>query len=143
MRCYFAYGSNMSQHQMAKRCPGARYVRKACVEGYRFRITCRGVATIVPESGARVYGVLWKITAHDEHRLDKYEGVRACLYDKRSILVQTAERATCQALVYTARGTSIGSPRPNYLEGIIEAATGAGLPHSYLEELRTWLPIEG
>ena len=139
MRCYFAYGSNMSRHQMAKRCPGARYAGKAWIEDYRFRITTRGFATIVLESGARVYGLLWKITEDDEQRLDGYEGVGACLYDKRSIRVQTAERATCEALVYTARC----SPRPNYLEGIIEAATGAGLPACYLEELRRWLPTEG
>ncbi len=139
MRCYFAYGSNMRRDQMANRCGGARYIGKACVEGYRFRITDRGVATIVPESGARVYGVLWKITAHDEHCLDRYEGVGRCLYDKRSILVQTAERATCQALVYPARAKSDGRPRCKYLEGIIEAATEARLPESYLKELRTWL----
>lgn len=35
---YFAYGSNMDTGQMAHRCPGARKVGIALLNGYRFII---------------------------------------------------------------------------------------------------------
>ena len=75
---YFAYGSNMNLDQMAYRCPAASVVEKVKLEGYRLTFCGRGkgcgVATILPEEGSRVEGVLWKITPECEKSLDFYEG---------------------------------------------------------------------
>ncbi len=71
---YFAYGSNMNLDQMAYRCPAASVVEKVKLEGYRLTFCGRGkgcgVATILPEEGSRVEGVLWKITPACEKSLD-------------------------------------------------------------------------
>lgn len=75
---YFAYGSNMNLDQMAYRCPAASVVEKVKLEGYRLTFCGRGkgsgVATILPEEGSQVEGVLWKITPECEKSLDFYEG---------------------------------------------------------------------
>lgn len=88
---YFAYGSNMNLDQMAYRCPAASVVEKVKLEGYRLTFCGRGkgcgVATILPEEGSRVEGVLWKITPECEKSLDFYEGYPH-LYGKETVLVQ-------------------------------------------------------
>ena len=75
---YFAYGSNMNLDQMAYRCPAASVVENVKLEGYRLTFCGRGkgsgVATILPEEGSQVEGVLWKITPECEKSLDFYEG---------------------------------------------------------------------
>ena len=74
---YFAYGSNMNLDQMEYRCPAASVVEPVHLEGYRLTFCGRGkgsgVATILPEEGSRVEGVLWKITSECEKSLDFYE----------------------------------------------------------------------
>ena len=75
---YFAYGSNMNLDQMAYRCPAASVVENVRLDGYRLTFCGRGkgsgVATILPEEGSQVEGVLWKITPECEKSLDFYEG---------------------------------------------------------------------
>ena len=50
-RLYFAYGSNMSVGQMRARCPAARAVGPAQLDGWRFFINRRGTAAIRPAAG--------------------------------------------------------------------------------------------
>ena len=54
-KLYFAYGSNINLNQMDVRCPDARVVGPAVLEGYEllFRGNSRGcgVATIAPNEG--------------------------------------------------------------------------------------------
>ena len=69
-RCYFAYGSNMDVEQMRVRCPGSQILGTARLDGYRFRINRRGVATVVAEEGAVAWGVVWDLTREDERTLD-------------------------------------------------------------------------
>lgn len=70
-RKYFAYGSNMNQHQMQFRCPEARKIERVILKDYRlvFRGGRRnyGVASIIPEKGSQVEGVLWSITTGCEN----------------------------------------------------------------------------
>ena len=53
----------------------------------------RGVATILPETGSHVDGVLWKITQDCEISLDHYEGY-PYLYGKEAILVKAGDGRT-------------------------------------------------
>lgn len=61
---YFAYGSNMNLNQMAFRCPDAEVVGPVRLEGYCLAFCMNGggngVATIFPEQGSFVDGVLWR-----------------------------------------------------------------------------------
>ena len=54
-RCYFAYGSNMDADQMGRRCSAAAIIGTASLEGYRFIINSRGVATVAPY-GSDLFG---------------------------------------------------------------------------------------
>ena len=77
-RYYFAYGSNMNLEQMKYRCPAAEVVENVRLEDYRLAFRGKapgnGVATVLPEKGSCVEGVLWKITEAFEKSLDFYEG---------------------------------------------------------------------
>lgn len=72
----------MNLNQMAFRCPDAQVVDTVRLEGYRlaFRMNGggHGVATILPEPGSFVDGVLWRISERDEQNLDHYEGFPGC-----------------------------------------------------------------
>ena len=86
---YFAYGSNMNMDQMAFRCPDASVVGVVRVDDYRLTFCgsgYAGVATILPQAGSHVDGVLWRISAADEKHLDFYEGYPR-LYGKEPVEV--------------------------------------------------------
>ena len=136
-RRYFAYGSNIVQRQMAQRCPEARPLGLARLEGWRFRIMTRGFATVVPDPAAHVLGVVWALTPPCELALDRYEGVRRGLYAKHEVQIDGQ-----QTLVYIARDVEPGPPTPGYLEAIVAAAADWAFPPEYVAGLRAWLAGE-
>jgi hypothetical protein len=135
LRRYFAYGSNIVARQMTHRCPAARLVGFARLDGWRFHIMTRGFATILPDPDAHVLGMIWVLTPACEVALDRYEGVHRGLYDKRQIEVGGKD-----ALVYIASEIEPGVPKPGYLEAIIAAAESHRFAPDYVTaELRAWL----
>ena len=98
-KLYFAYGSNMDQEQMADRCPDAKVVKAVRLADYRLAYRGAGYATILPEQGSHVDGVLWSITTIDEIKLDRYEGFPRH-YAKQPITVTDKNGMAVQAMVY-------------------------------------------
>ncbi len=136
MRLYFAYGSNMSRAQMRRRCPAARAVGVASLDGWRFAINVRGTATIRPAPGQTVYGVLWRMTARDVATLDVFEGVARRRYVRRMVSVRTNDGQTVAALTYVGLNPGHGRAVRAYLEGtIIPAAETWGLPRTAIRGL--------
>lgn len=132
-RLYFAYGSNMSLGQMDYRCPAASVVENVRVDNYRLTFCSmnpgNGVATILPEEGSYVEGVLWKITPECEKSLDRYEGYPH-LYGKETICVKNAQGQEREVMVYTMNAPYKDHPaRPSdfYLKGILEGCRENGL----------------
>ena len=122
---YFAYGSNMNTKQMAFRCPDAQVIDTVRLENYRrvFRSNGagKGVATILPEQGSHVDGVLWRISSKDEQSLDHYEGFPA-LYGKETVSVRTPHGKQIPVMVYTMNAPYRDTPAlPSwtYLNGIL------------------------
>ena len=122
---YFAYGSNMNENQMAFRCPDAQAVGTVRLEGYRLTFAGnggrRGVATILPDKGGSVDGVLWRISARDEQHLDQYEGFPN-LYRKETVMVRTSRGEKIPVMAYTMNAPYRDIPAfPSweYLNGII------------------------
>ena len=76
----------MDLDQMVYRCPKAEMVETVRLEGYRltFAAAGSGLATIFPEEGSHVDGVLWSLTGDCEKSLDLYEGYPD-FYDKQEI----------------------------------------------------------
>jgi gamma-glutamylcyclotransferase (GGCT)/AIG2-like uncharacterized protein YtfP len=136
---YFAYGSNMDEEQMTGRCPGCVKIGIARLNGYRFFINSRGVASVVPDSGHIVRGILWELSGDHVTSLDSYEGVRGNYYHKIYLQVVLVDRKEpVIALVYAATDNEAGKPRKNYLENILSAAKRHGLDAEYIQELRGW-----
>ena len=69
---YLAYGSNLSREQMAFRTPNAEIVGTAMLKGWR--LLFRQYATIKKSDKYSTPVLVWKISANDEKRLDRYEG---------------------------------------------------------------------
>ncbi|KAH8709982.1 hypothetical protein GQ44DRAFT_763282 [Phaeosphaeriaceae sp. PMI808] len=92
---YFGYGSNLWLYQMSQRCPHAKYLGVARLNGYKWLINDRGYANVVEakkeiegesEEGNEeeqkaseydnvVFGLVYSLSPSDESHLDRNEGV--------------------------------------------------------------------
>lgn len=129
---YFAYGSNLHQSEMRRRCPDARFVSSATLTGWRFLINSEGWATIAPAPEDVVYGCLWILSEADERLLDGYEDVEGGLYEKT--IVSPGPKGD-RAMTYVATNRQPGSPNPGYLERIIDALEALGAPAGYVSSI--------
>ncbi len=116
----------MNLEQMKYRCPAAEVVENVRLEDYRLAFRGRapgnGVATVLPEKGSCVEGVLWKITEACEKSLDFYEGFPS-FYRKESIQVKNQDGMEKEVFVYMMNAPHKDVPaRPSqfYLDGILE-----------------------
>lgn len=102
----------MNLNQMAFRCPDAEVVDTVRLEGYRLAFCMNGggngVATVVPEQGSYVNGILWQISERDEQHLDHYEGF-PYFYGKEPVTV--TENGQQREIMATAH-TGILRPCP-------------------------------
>ncbi len=139
MTLYFAYGSNMSRAPMRARCPTAREAGPATLDGHRLIITSDGYASVVPELGGIVHGLLWRISPRDLAALNAYESLDTGLYRIVTLPVRVGARQV-PAMVYVGRSRMPGLPRPGYLEPVLTAARELQLPDDYIAGLARWLP---
>lgn len=136
---YFAYGSNMNLDQMAFRCPDAEVIGAVRLDDYRLTFcgsSYAGVATILPQPGGHVDGVLWNISEADERHLDFYEGYPR-LYGKEPIEVTDHNGQKMTVMVYTMNSPfkeCLMPPSEGYLGGIIEGCLQNGLDPSSIRE---------
>lgn len=79
-------------------------------------------------------GVLWRISPRDRVLLDAWENVAGGRYSCETFAVRWDGRRI-PALVYVARPSGKGPPRPGYLELVLAAAQEWDLPASYIAVL--------
>jgi hypothetical protein len=139
MTLHFAYGQNMDRAGMARRCPGARPLGPAVLDGYRFFITTAGYASLAPAPGEVTHGVLWRLTARDRAALRLFENLDSGLY-RGVVLPVRMGRRRMPALVYMGRERAQGRSRPGYIHTVIAAARDWDLPEDYLRSLARWSP---
>jgi len=142
MPLYFAYGSNMLRRQMDERCPGAQFAAVGLLQGWRFLINARGVATMVQDPAACVWGVVWELSADHLRVLDGYEGVPDW-YQRETVSVHLPGRGEVKCVTYidrSAGGDVPGAPRAGYLEKLQEGAARFRLPRAYRESLASFAP---
>lgn len=137
---YVAYGSNFNINQMAHRCPGAKIIGACKIEGYKLEF--RGAvgfsyATIAPELGKYVPGLLWELTEADEAALDKYEGFPNHYY-KEWILVKYRNKEVLAMVYIMSEGRKINPPSTEYYNtirvGLIENNLKTNLLEKALDE---------
>ena len=144
----FAYGSNMNWNQMRERCPSSRFVGIAVLRDHKLAFTRKsvnrgsGVADVVAEDGARVWGVVYEITDLDVGKLDAWEGFRPGRdknsYYRRECLV-FLDGEDQRPLMVSAY---FGDPQPNpplpnaaYRDLILAGARHWHLPEEYVRQL--------
>lgn len=129
-RIYIAYGSNMNLEQMAYRCPGARIIGTASLDGWELAFMGRpgnAHATILERPGASTPVLVWAISEAHEAALDLYEGVRGGYYYKHYMPVKVGRKTYKDALVYIMSSQPYNLPGINYLEGIWKGYQDAGI----------------
>ena len=136
---YFAYGSNINLDQMAHRCPDAEVVGPVTLDNYvllfRGSHAGRGVATIAPQEGERVQGLLWRITPGCEQSLDMYEGYPS-LYTKETMTVHDRQGNSFQVMAYvmTERYREPAIPSSFYYNGIMDGFRQNEMPTAPLRQ---------
>jgi hypothetical protein len=135
---YFAYGSNMNEAQLKKRCPASHSLCRATLPDYRFVITSRGYASVVPHAGAKAQGVLIALTEPDERTLDRYEHVHEGMYRRATVQVVTEFGYALPALIYIDDIPGEGPPAAGYLERILDGARRHALPPDAIAEIASW-----
>jgi gamma-glutamylcyclotransferase (GGCT)/AIG2-like uncharacterized protein YtfP len=130
----FAYGSNMNRQQMAFRCPSAKTVCVAQLDGHKLVFagdSARwdgGVATVVPDRRSIVIGVVWKLTHSDLQRLDEFEGY-PFVYDRAPVSVRATRRKQLWCYTYLKNANERQTlPSEEYLRTILDGYAAAGAP---------------
>lgn len=127
-RYYIAYGSNLNIAQMRWRCPDARVIGTAELEGWRllFKGSKTGsYLTIEREDGYSVPVAVWEVSAADEAKLDRYEGFPDFYYKKEMTLdikgIKTEKIRRRRVFVYIMHEERlIGKPSQAYVATCLE-----------------------
>ncbi|MBY0551955.1 MAG: gamma-glutamylcyclotransferase [Candidatus Obscuribacterales bacterium] len=129
---YFAYGSNMLTRRLARRCPSARPLGVAFVEGKQLTFSKvskdgSGKCHLEPVGNGRVYGVLFSIATSEKAKLDAAEGLG---HGYREDLIDvSANGAPVAATAYIATNTDAALlPYHWYKEFVLQGAIEHQLP---------------
>lgn len=122
-RYYIAYGSNLNVQQMQMRCPHAKVVGTATLEGWEllFKGSKTGSHLTIEEcDGGTVPVVIWEVAESDEAALDRYEGFPVFYYKKELRLrckgIRSGRTRTVTAFVYIMdESRLLGRPTDFYL----------------------------
>jgi len=144
-KLYIAYGSNMDEKQMAKRCPTARLLGASEIEDYRllFKGSKTGAyATIEAQKGGRVPVLVWEIGEQDERNLDRYEGYPVFYYKKEIEVQLVGERKNAMAYAID-ENRELGVPSARYYNVLENAYWKFGFPMGILLEAHEASRAEG
>lgn len=144
----FAYGSNMDWDQMRQRCPSSRFLGIAVLRDHKLAFTRKsvkrgcGVADVVPEAGAHVWGVVYEIADIDVRMLDASEGFRPgqgkSSYHRRECMVfldNEDQRPLTVSAYFADRQPNPPLTNAAYKNLILTGARHWHLPEEYIREL--------
>ncbi|KZL21151.1 hypothetical protein PsAD2_00437 [Pseudovibrio axinellae] len=137
MPIYFAYGRLMDPKIMASRCPNAKALGLAFMDGYRFIVTSEGVPSMVKAPGKTVHGVLWDCRIGEITVVDGAEALFRKGLDKVFLPIRHGLQSK-SAIIYVSRTAKTGKPQLKAWEGVLSACEHWEFPETYREELRQW-----
>lgn len=147
-RYYIAYGSNLNIWQMKYRCPDARVIGTAELDGWRllFKGSKTGsYLTVEKAEGCTVPVAVWSVSEEDEANLDRYEGCPAFYYKKELTLpikgIKTGKIRNRRVFVYIMHeDRPLGIPTRAYLATCTEGYRDFGFDLDILGEAyrRSW-----
>jgi len=127
---YFAYGMNTNLDSMNQRCPGAKVLGAARLEGYRF--VFRKHADIELDYHSSTAGVLWEIDDDHMDSLDAFEGFPHYYIRSRAWVEHNSEWYI--AWVYQMHDQSyITQPSLSYVHMCMEGYTQNGVDIAQIE----------
>ena len=128
---YFAFGSNLNQKQMKKRCKDSKYI--GCYSLKNYKLVFRnyflggGVADIQKDKNSTVLGAIYKISKKDEKELDVYED-----YPKTYIKKYFKILGKKLMFYYMPKKTMHVPPSKRYLNLIIQGYKDCGYKNNYI-----------
>ncbi len=128
---YFAFGSNLNQKQMKKRCNDSKYI--GCYSLKNYKLVFRnyylggGVADIQKDKNSTVLGAIYKISKKDEKELDVYED-----YPKTYIKKYFKLLGKKVMFYYMPKKTMHVPPSKRYLNLIIQGYKDCGYKNNYI-----------
>ena len=138
---YFAYAVNMHDSAFQER-RGMRPSewRVGRITGYRLRFNLDGrpkgrsaPANIETDTGAEVWGVLYRITRRALVRLNASEGIPGRRYRPLWLAAEDADGNAVVAVTYIAEGNARdGNPSLRYITLIRDGARAHGLPEDWI-----------
>lgn len=140
IRLYFAYGSNLHPGRMVARVPTAVRVAVARLNDYRLTFAKwgedgSGKCDVAPADGDVVWGVVYRIDASEQHRLDAAEGPG---YRIETVSLATDDGAL-EAFTYIARPDWLTDDPPyDWYRDIVAAGVREhGLPADYMARIES------
>lgn len=138
---YLAYGSNLNEKQMKRRCPDATKVGTSFIDGYRlmFKGSKTGAyLTIEKAKGHKVPVGVWLVSGQDLASLDVYEGYPSFYYRKWVNVPFENKNATqgkINALVYIMHeDRKLACPTKFYVDTYLEGYEDFGFDKRFLLE---------
>ena len=128
---YFAFGSNLNQKQMKRRCKDSKYL--GCYSLKNYKLVFRnyflggGVADIQKDKNSTVLGAIYKISKKDEKELDIYED-----YPKTYIKKYFKILGKKVMFYYMPKKTMHVPPSKRYLNLIIQGYKDCGYKNNYI-----------
>jgi hypothetical protein len=128
----FFYGLFMDKSLLATKGVSPSKATVGYVNGYGLRIGRR--ATLVPDDGNRVYGVLMALRADDVRALYSDESVADYISESVSVVLPdgTVESAVC----YNLPKHKLEGASSEYANSLLILADRLGLPDDYLQQIR-------
>ena len=131
MMLYFAFGSNLNQKQMKRRCRDSKYI--GCYSLKNYKLVFRnyflggGVADVEKKKNSSVLGAIYKISKKDEIELDIYEDFPKTYIKKYFRLLGKKVM-----FYYMPKKTKPIPPSKRYLNLIIQGYKDCGYRNNYI-----------
>ena len=131
MMLYFAFGSNLNQKQMKRRCRDSKYI--GCYSLKNYKLVFRnyflggGVADVEKKRNSSVLGAIYKISKKDERELDIYEDFPKTYIKKYFRLLGKKVM-----FYYMPKKTKHVLPSKRYLNLIIQGYKDCGYINNYI-----------
>ena len=132
-RYYIAYGSNLSESQMAYRCPTAKVVGTSTLKDWRLLFD--GPASIEKCKGYKVPVLIWEIQPADEKALDRYEGYPN--YYRKEMIEVEVNGEKLDAMVYIMNTDKESTPSTYYFNILLQGYKRFGFNMNILKRALT------
>ncbi|MGJ3237458.1 MAG: gamma-glutamylcyclotransferase family protein [Anaerolineae bacterium] len=144
---YFGYGSNLSSAMMREWCPEHRLVGKAHLRDWALAFTRfserwqAGVADIIQQTGAQVWGALYAVSTSDLEALDRKESNG--VYYQRIACTAYIDQQLYDAFTYVVIDKALdGIPISTaYRDTMLTGARELNLPTDYIAHIVN-LPLQ-